>query len=305
MICAYSFHHGPSKMAIIHLGLGLIGQEVQRLVGSRIARVKINSASFPWHDVVQQQETIRQLFTFLQDADICTVLWTAGKMGFSGSEEDAQVEFETFTRIIETISDICRINLGTRLRVVFVSSAGGLYEGRKCTDANTKPRPLRPYGHLKLRQEQWLMERDPGAYFIVRPSTVYSTRYKIGQRLGLISVLVQNALKSKVTNIFGSQHTLRDYVSTDVLSEYLLHVCEQGEWLESDRTRFAVSGKPTSINELVRHIELEMGHPVFVKFSLDRLNSADITFHPALRPKTMRYSDVKQDISLMLRRMTY
>lgn len=302
MIRCYTIKDGDAKKCIAHFGLGLIGTAIYEELSARVGLVEDRGYKFDWLAIDTQYHILDEIIGQAQSCSTLTILWTAGKAGFNMTDEDVVTEIHVFQALCSyLIKDKSPYN-SENVRIIFMSSAGGLFEGQTCIDRLSQPHPLRPYGRSKLLIENWLKEVWPFAYHIIRPSTVYSTNYKSGQRLGLIQVLVQNALRHQVTHIFGNENTLRDYVSTDAIAVYVVDHLLSNNWYPS-LTDFAISGKPISIHELLCHVQLMLHRPIYRQFSLDKLNAANITFHPDLKPMNMPDSDVKREISIMLERV--
>ena len=143
-----------------------------------------------------------------------------------------------------------------------MSSAGGLFEGEKFVGRTSHPRPLRPYGTAKLRQEGAVSHLECIKSVIYRPSTVYG--YCGGGRAGLITSLVGNAQKFKVTTIYSQPGTLRDFVHADDVGRFIASkVFTRGG---EGQTYILASAKPTSATEIVGIVRNLIRRPLYVRY---------------------------------------
>src|SRR5256885_1733395 len=93
---------------------------------------------------------------------------------------------------------------GRRAVAVFgVGLVGGLFEGQRHIERDSVPEPRRPYGELKLRQEQLLASSSaPLVRCVYRLTSVYGHAHT-RRRQGLIPTLVVNGLRHRVSTIVG------------------------------------------------------------------------------------------------------
>lgn len=209
-------------------------------------------------------------------------LWCAGKAGFGAEATETAGELANFTRVVDLATKLAAATPDVAVDFTLFSSAGGLFEGMRLVQPDTEPRPLRPYGQLKLDQEAVLKATDSRINkLILRPSSVYGPVSPAG-RMGLIPVLIRNGLRRAVSTIAGNVSTQRDYVHVDDIGRYVAQVMLS----ESDaalRTEFLVSGCPTSILEIVRVVEHILSRKLYVNYEISASNSRDITFAAACR----------------------
>ncbi|MGH9441774.1 MAG: NAD-dependent epimerase/dehydratase family protein [Thermoanaerobaculia bacterium] len=216
------------------------------------------------------------------------IVWSAGRAGFEATPAEAEAELKSFAEVLA---------LGRRVRDRFprapvhfllFSSAGGLFEGQVQITGDSRPAPRRPYGDVKLAEEEMLKSGAPGVRkTILRLSSVYG-RIRRGHRSGLISTLLFNGMQRRVSRIVGSMSTLRDFIWAEDVAGFaarrILSVRPQAEISEET----LASGRPTSILEARKLVEDVLRHAIFVSHSTDPSNRADITFSPGLRPRGWR-----------------
>ena len=141
-------------------------------------------------DLIQKKSSAEKANTHL------TIIWSAGRAGFAASEADAQQEIDSFQKVIALSELLVNEHPSTTSSFHMLSSAGGLFEGQTNVGRTSTPRPLRPYGVIKLEQElllnKWV---TPATKFCYRPSSVYGLPHQ-GQRMGLIPTLLQNGIRN-------------------------------------------------------------------------------------------------------------
>ncbi len=210
-------------------------------------------------------------------------VWGAGIAGFGASESEAGKELELFTAFVDA-AECSRAGAAAErsVRVHFISSAGGLYEGRRVVDVNTRPAPVRAYGRLKLRQEGLGVDRF-GAHdaFIYRLSSVYGY-IRSGKRLGLVTTLLGNTLRQQMTGISGRLDTLRDYVWVDDVARY---ICSRilDENSSAGHASILASARPASIHEIRLIVRRVTRRPSYI-YCTSTENAEHITFAPSVLP---------------------
>ena len=231
----------------------------------------------------------------MQDIDL---LWSAGSGGFVLSDEDADREAEAFEACLAAFSAI-RSQVGTtsRVRFHFVSSAGGLFESQRLVDGCSLPEPLRPYGRLKLRQEQ-LAEVAVGAsdLHVYRLSSVYG-RIRPGRRSGLVSTLVFNTLRQRVSTIRGRLDTLRDYVWADDIGRYIYERMMNQD-IGGDVVILA-SGRPASIHDVRSLVHRVSGKTSYIHCASSD-NAEHITFSPSVLPSGFEASSMETNVRRLI-----
>ncbi|MBT8062350.1 MAG: NAD-dependent epimerase/dehydratase family protein, partial [Gammaproteobacteria bacterium] len=170
----------------------------------------------------------------------------------------------------------------------------------------TMPRPLRPYGVMKLNQENALVQLAGEAGFkvrIYRPSTVYGTR-EFGFRTGLVSHLFWNALRNTPTTLEANFHALRDYVHAGDVAAYIANRVAPFE-ADDQEVHFLVSGKPSSIFEIAGLVERMLGRTLVLRYSDRTQNDRDITFRSEVMPPSWRPHDLETGLRAVYRNTSF
>ena len=287
-------------------GAGLIGSRI----GTALARRGWAGASTsaesptPWHDDKALVRHLAEVERRVLDpaASRTDIVWSAGRAGFAADETQTRGEEQNFLRLLDLVS---RLLQRTEAELVFhlISSAGGLFEGQRHVDAESRPQPKRPYGVLKLRLEEHLSSfraARPMARHVYRLASVYGPAPHGGRR-GLVPTLLHNAREGRATPIVGQLTTLRDYVFTEDVARRLADACTGP--VGRDRCEILASGKPTTIHEIVHHVRRVVHRVPALVFAARRDNSTDITFAPSALPADWSTTDLETAIFQLHRRV--
>ncbi len=299
--------YSKSQLVLI-IGLGLIGNSVFKILNNYVNCV-IGNYNFSWLNPLMQDIELKNMainfnsilgnkspFNQYSQLDI---LWCAGKCGFNASEQQTHAELETFRKISLFTSTLSANHPHKTIRFHLISSAGGLFEGQKEVNFSNPPVPYRPYGILKLCQENIVLSMPNAIQKIIyRPSSVYGPIQKLG-RLGLIPALILNGLSKKVTYISGNLTTLRDYIFVSDVGRFIVSKVLFSDKLENLSIFFIVSGKPTSILEIKKHIEKKLNRKIYLNFNYTATNDRNITFHQNVLPYKGGIVDLATGINIV------
>ena len=222
------------------------------------------------------------------------VIWSAGRAGFFSTDDDVDRELDHFRSVLRCAERLAESIPDVPVTVVLTSSAGGLFEGQHGVRPETPPFATRPYGRLKLQQEEMLLaSRAPLTRKIYRLTSVYGY-IRPDQRRGLIPTLIANGLRQRSSQITGLASTVRDYVWIEDIAEYL----SQGVLRNSggDCTTILASTKPSSILEIQRMVEAAIGRPLYVCYLPQATNSSPITFDTSAVPDDWRPSELATNV---------
>jgi UDP-glucose 4-epimerase len=196
---------------------GLLGRQVVRRLRDR--RHEVVTADIPWHEPDACASALRDGLAELvsrSDGGEWNIAWCAGVGVVASSAELLQEEGETFSRFLRHVGD--QQDVGARGAFFLASSAGGLYAGspdRPPFTENSEPRPLAPYGQLKLAMEQRLgaLSRATGMPALVgRIANLYGPGQNLDKPQGLVSHLCKAHLTGQPLSIYVPLDTLRDYL---------------------------------------------------------------------------------------------
>lgn len=207
------------------------------------------------------------------------IVWSAGTGGFGSPWATLDIELGAFKAVTGLSARLLeRLPLAAH-RFHLTSSAGGLFEGQLNVGPDALPRPVRPYGELKLEQEQQLRAvPGPVVKRIYRPSSVYGF-VSLKSRLGLIATLINNGMRGQVTNIFAEALTLRDYVLVGDIAAFMAQKIDI-QVAATDDTYLLASAKPASVHEVLVLLERVLDRSLYFVFRPTQDNSASNTYSP-------------------------
>ena len=297
-----SYHNGLylQNRIVVILGNGFIGsslsQKLMKYGPSEIKKYKID-----WSNDEKFDEQIKQSIYHVQKTKNVKQIdwvWSAGKTGFGSSIEETDKEFKLFHSFLEMIKNESLSSLST-IPFVFhlTSSAGGIFEGVVNISKNTLPAPKRPYGQLKLAQENLARELFPNNTRIYRLSSVFGNSIN-NQRVGIITALIRNTLTCRMTNIYGSFDTKRDYVWVDDLSNFIVDKIVLNSKSE-ESLFFLASGKASSIFEIIELVKKTTNVKVMYKLEFSTQNNQQIVFSPSVLPKNWKSTSLETALRIV------
>jgi len=271
---------------ILHFGIGLIGSSIYNRLSKKKNFEVLLSSDLDWHNISIANKTITKnisaVSTIINKELVKSlhIIWTAGKASFLANEKEVNYELKVFDHIITHIYNITALLQINRRCFYMMSSAGGLFEGQQRIDHSSIPSPKRPYGKLKLHQEKRAIEifKNFDSVLIYRPSSVFSFNSEFGRR-GLINTLIKNIKTKQTTYIYGSISTLRDYVLDDDVARMVIEDLTNNVLIGFNKYIIA-SGRPISILEIINKIQRQSNESPFLKVSIDKFNSDNITYNP-------------------------
>lgn len=286
---------------VMIFGLGLIGQSVKL---SLDRSTKFTSSTFPfsWDSSKTREKQIKTILGYVNghsNSYTCVekidVVIAAGKAGFANGVSVFTQEQESYDSIFSLIHSLS-VKSDRTIRVHFISSAGGLFEGLCNVELTTKISPLRPYGIAKYQLERCVSELpDEIVKFIYRPSSVYGYN-GIRGRVGLIVAALRSITENSTVRIYAKPDTLRDYVFVEDIGRFLaLNVLDTQR---QSQVYLLASGKPTSTLELVKHIERITGRRLSVQYELSEENSSSNTYRPCALPSYWRSTSLETGVYL-------
>ena len=296
--------HGQQAVALF--GVGLIGQAILDAISSA-GLCRIREFSFTWNSERHQTQELESIERYILDLNRgatfpisqIDIVWAAGHSGFGSSKDQIIPEMRAYQNVLsfslKVLNDISDVRQSFHL----ISSAGGLFEGQRHVDRASLPRPLRPYSHAKIQQEQLLSELpERMRKAIYRLSSVYGFSATRG-RLGLINTLIQNSIRHRSSNIFGNALTIRDYVLTSDVGKFITNRLRD---MDAESCIFTLaSGKPTTIIEILCRIEKIFGRKIYHTFDNIKENATDISFSSAILPKFWYPTDLETGLRQTVR----
>jgi len=299
----------PLTVAIF--GAGLIGSAiVSRLEAS--ASLRKEELPFNWTDssiqLGQLQDVETRILTGLGPNTkqllscsklgaaqrLLRIVWSAGSAGFGASHDETERELHVFRMVLDMAERLAVQYPGDPVSFYLMSSAGGLFEGQRHVDQNSRPTPpRRPYGLLKQCQEEFVMAAHHTIVKkIYRLTSVYGF-IRTRHRRGLVPTMILNGARRQATHIIGGMDTLRDFIWVEDVAGFIARQLLDDSEASTESPYTLASGKPCSIHEIQKIVESTIGRKTYMTYSLDRSNSEDITFSNSLHPKGWFSSDLR------------
>lgn len=302
----HKFETKPSIL-VLQIGLGLIGQSVCMALLKNGFTIE-NRYNINWSyidDLNLKLKLAKEQISKVDRLSSIHVVWTAGKGGFSSPAEEFKSEQIAFGKVIQFTSELDSSFQDTQVKIHVLSSAGGLFEGQTLVDNSSTPEPKRPYGLIKMQQENTVLSLSEKIHKqIYRPSSVYGY-YGEGYRKGLIVTLIQRALQGVPIELYGRSDTLRDYVYLEDIGHYIAKCITQNATLE--QINFLTSGKPTSTFEVLNLVQGYISKPIYIRYIAEKRNDNNITYRkssaPALWRSTPNTVGIKKTISKVQAKM--
>jgi nucleoside-diphosphate-sugar epimerase len=295
------------EQVIALFGAGLIGSAVARAImqeGTRSAII----LPFSWKDADQRQTDL----AFLSETILgimrgsvrhVEVVWTAGRAGFAAGWAEVEEELAAFESVNRLCAQLCDAFPAARHRFHMMSSAGGLFEGQRFVGKQAVPAPRRPYGHLKLEQEQRANRLSTGIIpFIYRPSSVYGLGI-FGGRSGLIPTLIQNAKQYSPSRIVGRLDTIRDYVLVNDIGKFVTQCINKTA--ERPESFLLASGRPTAMCEVLDIVGKVIGQPLYLKMDTTPSNASHFSYRKSALPNNWFPTDLETGIKQVARQLTF
>jgi len=219
------------------------------------------------------------------------VIWAAGAATTSTPPEAAMSELLPLEGLVTGLRSAHPRTPGW---FFLTSSAGGVYAGSPHPpfNATTVPRPLSPYGELKLAQEELAREiLGPVSPVIVgRVSNLYGPGQNLDKLQGLVSRLVLASITQQPIDIFVSLGTIRDYLHVDDAARVIMSLTGSNASTAVDTPLILASGRGTTIGQLIRLTKEVTKRKVPVALSTHPSSSAqafDLRLQPSVRlPRT-------------------
>lgn len=308
MIVLRTDHRLPEQTEsrmILLFGRGLIGDNIVMALRS-MGNFRSSELPYDWESKTARAACSRailaQLRTVCSDVNRIDFIWAAGRAGFSAAESELAPELSAFEDVLDLLQNSMDANPGALHVFHHTSSAGGLFEGQRLVNLDSAPCPKRPYGVCKLEQERMLSRLgDNCRKLIYRPSSVYGYSAR-SQRTGVISALINDNLNRRMTRVYGSSDTIRDYISAADIGRFVSTRVQAHP--NDDQTVYTLaSGKPTSLYEVLCTVRSMTGQPLILRFDPRPNNSDDITFDQSILPGDLKPIDLGTGIRLTLLRM--
>ena len=170
-------------------------------------------------------------------------------------------------RLIEQLHSLCGCQL------VFISSAGAVYDERSVTRA-VESSPLHPqsyYGAGKLAAEMFLRAfsaQTSNPIVIVRPSNVYGPGQRPKRQFAIIPTLMRTISDGSTFKVWGNGEATRDYLYADDFADFFVAVTER-KW-QGVSTFNLASQRLCSVNDLCALLEKVSGRRLSLEYMPER-----------------------------------
>ena len=296
----------PGRQLVVLFGHGLIGRSIVAALTRTGAAERVDFR-FSWDEsrawAGELDAVARDVLSSSQSTAISCIdmIWAAGRSGFGASEAEAAAELAAFDQVLAFAARLQDALPHAHHAFHLVSSAGGLYSGQRNVDGTTVPHPTNPYGRAKIEQESRLHLTLPQARrLIYRPSSVYGFS-GFGTRVGLITALIQNSIRHRTSRIYGSLHTIRDYVLNADVGDFIARQLAAPD--KPSETFILASGKPSAIFEILHKVGRVIGRHPYCNFENVRSNADDMSFARSALPPSFRPTDLETGIRRTARQL--
>ena len=251
----------PDFSLVIGQG-GLIGRSVQNEL-----RKSFHVFDYPqginWHSQesarVNIEAVIIDFFRAVGDGR-WIIFWCAGKGTFNSSATQMSYELDLFSEFLNKVAS----QESRNGRVVFISSAGGVYGSNwnGLINGHTPVAPNSEYGMSKSRLEESLKSFSAQTHIksvICRLSTVYGSGQDMHKSQGLITHLCFSSMLRRPANIFVSLATSRNYLFNQDAGRLILEAgLQPNVYFESQEFAIhrIVAPQSHSIAEIINTVEV-------------------------------------------------
>lgn len=152
--------------------------------------------------------------------------------------------------------------------LVYLSSGGAVYgpTERETISESHECAPISYYGQAKLEIETYLRfaARTQGLrHLVVRPSNPYGPGQDPRSGQGLITVVIDRAMRREALEVWGDGSVVRDYIHVQDMCRAIVHLLEEGV---EDQVVNIGSGVGHSLLEVVEVVERHLGQDVLLSF---------------------------------------
>jgi UDP-glucose 4-epimerase len=153
-----------------------------------------------------------------------------------------------------------------------------------------------------MAQEQRAAQLAAGIIpYIYRPSSVYGFSGP-GGRAGLVTTLIQNAMRYNPSRIFGRFDTIRDYVLAGDIGEFAAQRMDQPA--KQPEHFLLASGRPTSMYEVINTVSKVMGRRLYLKLDTEPSNASHISYRKSAFPTGWLPTDLETGIKRVARQLS-
>ena len=237
-----------------------------------------------------------------------TILWAAGVGQVGSSRASMESERRVLDRLCDSLAHLPS-EQQRRTRLVFASSAGGLFGGNDGTVAiaqDAQPCPISDYGQEKLSQEltcRSVAVGDGLGVLVCRYSNLYGLASGRLPAKGLIPAAIRAARNRQPMTIYVSADTRRDYVYGADAAGASLALAE--DLPGGTTTALVAQGSTGTIAEIVTAVGAILGRRVPATFAVrpeTSLQPRSLIFRP--RPEVASLAS-RTSLAVAIHRMVH
>jgi len=281
---------------------GLLGRHVVRRLEESGSLVL--TQNIPWGDPAGTRAALSEgldALTRLTGDGAWNVVWCAGAGVVATPQEVLERERAVFEAFLANLAR--RPAAGPRGAFFLASSAGGVYAGSDGPpfSEKTQPRPLAPYGFVKLAMEDALatLARATGMRaFVGRVANLYGPGQNLSKPQGLVSQLCKARFTGQPVSIYVQLDTLRDYLPVADCADMVVAGISGLRRLPATVddpvvVKILASGRSTSIAGLIEETRRVLRARPHVLLGASRVASAqsrDLRLRSVVWPELDRYA---------------
>ena len=158
--------------------------------------------------------------------------------------------------LLQTVK-LCSFLLGTKTRMIFLSSGGTVYGNQEIQPIkeDAVPLPINHYGNVKLCIENTIRIFNMQMHtkmLVARIANPYGPAQDYQKGVGFIDAVIKKTLKKETVSVWGDGNIIRDYIYIDDVCKMLYQMSEY----EGDEEVFNLSsGTGTSQNEIIAMVQ--------------------------------------------------
>ena len=288
---------------ILLLGSGLVGSSIAKSLLAKGWNIEKHIA-IDWIDHKTRGEQINAIFNIVHSAvefkAHIDVIWAAGNSRFNGEQSIFDREWAAFSDILNLTTNLSDTSKSNHLTFHYVSSAGGLFDGMMMVKNSDNPDPQNCYGFSKLKQEQAVLSLPQAVRTqIYRPSSIYG--YARNGKVGLITMLILDALDGKVTKISSDPTTARDFIFADDVGDFVSEYVSDDSALSQIHT--LASGRTTSILEAIELVRKALPVPLNIQFNPKPAQPINNSYSASALPENFKPTPIDVGIEKAIRQI--
>lgn len=162
-----------------------------------------------------------------------------------------------YSRDLQQTVKLCSFLMGTKTRMIFLSSGGTVYGNQEVQPIkeDALPLPINHYGNVKLCIENTIRIFNMQMHtkmLVARIANPYGPAQDYKKGVGFIDAVLKKTLQKETVSVWGDGNIVRDYIYIDDVCKMLYEMAEY----EGDEEVFNLSsGTGTSQNEIIAMVQ--------------------------------------------------